>query len=70
MKQDPSSRPAHLSVQRQFEPNRLANDCQAQAYEHVLPVGGRSEFAGVLPRQTDGNQVEGELETSICEGVT
>lgn len=68
MKQEASSRPARLRVQRQFEANRLAGDCQARAYEQAVPVVGRSEFAVVLSSQADVDPVESEAFTG--EGVT
>ena len=34
------------AVERQFEPNRLARDCQARAYEEALPIVCRSEGPG------------------------
>ena len=35
--------PPRLGVQRQFEPNRLAEDCQTRAYAEVLPLERRGE---------------------------
>ena len=37
------------SVQRLFEPNRLAPDCQASAYEEVLPVVSRATGGAKTP---------------------
>jgi hypothetical protein len=37
-----SSKPPPLGVQRSFLATRLGRDCQARAYEQVLPVVRRS----------------------------
>lgn len=37
------SAPPGVPVQRQFEGNRLAKECQARAYQKLLPMTGRSE---------------------------
>jgi hypothetical protein len=66
MRLDASSKPVRLGVHRQYEVNRLAKDCQARAYERVLPIAGRSEFT-VVPNQADGEQEESETRTQ--EGV-
>lgn len=52
MKQDASSTPARLRVRRRFEANRLAEGCQAQAYEQVLPVD-RPESALWMPSEAE-----------------
>jgi hypothetical protein len=58
MRQEASSRPVRLGVQRQFEANRLSRDFQAQAYEHILPVVARTGTPGKILDQTGGDQVE------------
>lgn len=58
MRLDASSAPACLSVGRRFERHRLAGDCQARAYEQVLPLAGRT--AVVASGRTDGSRGEGE----------
>ena len=41
MRRAASTGPPRLEVQRQFEPSRLAKDCQVRAYE-LVPVGRRT----------------------------
>jgi hypothetical protein len=56
-----------LQVRRCFEAGRLAGDFQARAYEQIVPVAGRSEFA-VMARIPDaGNRIESNPLTE--EGV-
>jgi hypothetical protein len=43
MRTEVSSAPVGLRVQRHFDGNRFAGDCQARAYEQILPVAGPSE---------------------------
>jgi hypothetical protein len=38
MRPKASTGPPRTDVQRQFDANRLGEDCQARAYEQVLPV--------------------------------
>jgi hypothetical protein len=45
MKPEASSGPTRLAVSREFEPNRLAEDCQTRAYEQVLPVLDQAALA-------------------------
>lgn len=61
MTPDVSGGPTGLAVRRQFEPNRLAEDCQTRAYEQVLAVvdqaeltcqpGNQAEMSGTLVSQ-------------------
>ena len=44
-----STRAPQARLQRHFDPRRLAQDCQAHAYEHVLPVVRRSRSGTALP---------------------
>jgi hypothetical protein len=46
------ARGARVEVERQFEPNRLARDCQVRAYEEALPVVCRSRTTGGTVDQT------------------
>ena len=46
-----------LAVLRQFEPNRLAGDCQARVYEAVMPVAG-SEGAATTMAENEVRQEE------------
>jgi hypothetical protein len=46
------AREARVGVEREFEPNRLARDCQARAYEQALPVVCRSKTKGGTVDQT------------------
>jgi hypothetical protein len=46
------ARGARVGVERHFEPNRLARDCQARAYEEALPVVCRSRPKGGTVDQT------------------
>jgi hypothetical protein len=62
-----SSTAGGFKVGRHFEGNRLAGDCQARAYEQVLPVAGRSEFPVAAPEPVDGEGVP--ISTITKEGV-
>jgi hypothetical protein len=53
-----STTPAGLKVGRRFETGRLALDCQARAYEQILPVAGRCELALAPRKQAAADRVE------------
>ena len=46
MRPQATAGPPCLRVERAFEPNRLAKDLQARAYEQVVPVLVRSLLGG------------------------
>jgi hypothetical protein len=56
MRSDASLELACLSVDRRFDPQRLARDCQARAYEQIVPVAGRAALAR---RQADDAPADG-----------
>ena len=60
MEPDASSRPLCFRVNRRFEDNRLAMDCQARAYEQALPVVRPSAFAQGALNQVDDAEVVSE----------
>jgi hypothetical protein len=62
-----ASSSAGFKVDRCFEGHRLAADCQARAYEQVLPVAGRSEFAMEPVNQAAGTGVK--INTLTEEGA-
>ena len=43
-----------LKVHVTFEPNRISQDCVAQAYEQVVPITRRSPARPVPDRQAKG----------------
>ena len=62
MRPEASVGPTRLTVRRQFEPNRLAVDCQSLAYEQVVPVNGQVELAArTLEHVDDGQRVQANL---------
>ena len=58
MRPQASSRPPGLKVRRDFEAHRLAADCQARAYEQVVPMEGGSDSALVGSNQVEDARVE------------
>jgi hypothetical protein len=67
MRPEVSSTPPVLNVRRHFETNRMAGDCQGRAYEQVLPVAGRSEWAVAASSRVNGNEVD--ISTLTEEGA-
>ena len=59
MRPEASAGPTRLTVRRQFEPNRLAEDCQSRAYEQVVPVDGQAELAALTCQHVDDAQAAG-----------
>jgi hypothetical protein len=61
MRPGTSTGPPQARVQRQFDPSRLAPDCQAHAYEQVLPVIRRSLVGSAtpLPRELISQDTQG-----------
>jgi hypothetical protein len=57
MRPQGSSALAGLRVQRHFEGHRLAEDCQARAYEQAVPIVDRSESVAPMPNQADEDRV-------------
>lgn len=53
--------PRCLEVQRGFEPNRLALECQARGYEEVLPVVRRRSTTTTMDTASDRGVVIQEL---------
>jgi hypothetical protein len=54
METENASAPTGLRVQRRFEASRIADDCQARAYEQIIPAA--AERASGAP----GELAEGE----------
>jgi len=67
MRPQASSVPAVLRVQRHFEGHRLAEDCQARAYEQAVPISDRSDAVILMPKQAEDDRIE--IETLLAKGV-
>lgn len=65
MRPQATAGPPRLRVERAFEPNRLAEDLQARAYEQVVPVVVRS----LAVRWREVEDVETPEETLQAKGV-
>jgi hypothetical protein len=57
MRPPTSSVPVGFRVQRRYEGNRLAEDCQARAYEQAVPTVDRFDGAVPLPVPDADNRV-------------
>jgi hypothetical protein len=57
MRGEVSATPAGLQIGRRFEGGRLAGDCQARAYEQLVPEAGRSEPGPAALNPTPGGEV-------------
>jgi len=55
MEPEASASSAGMGVQRLFEPHRLASECQAQAYERVLPLD-QSELSALEDEPRSGGE--------------
>jgi hypothetical protein len=67
MRPQASSAPVVFQVHRRFEANRLAGDCQARAYEQVVPIAGEGASASTKATQAECFRVE--IESLQAEGV-
>jgi hypothetical protein len=60
MRADTATGPPDLRVQRRAEINRLAKDCQARAYEELLPIIRRC-------RPSTAATAEAEMASTPCQ---
>jgi hypothetical protein len=59
--------PVGFRVQRRYEGNRLAEDCQARAYERAVPI--EHAFDGVVPAPEPDADDRVGIESTPAKGV-